>query len=145
MRLFVTPFTSVLALHVIVAVLGLGSIGSIALVAGAARRAGRITDEVLLTLSSLLRASGISLGAMLLTGVLLNVIAGNAFGRMWWFRGSALLLVFTGVLHGLARRAMRAAPASADRGKSLRRVERIAYGMCALIAVIAALMELKPF
>jgi hypothetical protein len=27
----------------------------------------------------------------------------------------------------------------------LRRVERIAYGMCALIAVITVLMEVKPF
>jgi hypothetical protein len=141
----ITPFTSVLALHVVVAVLGVGSIASIAIVAGASRRAGRVTDEVLLTLGSLLRASGISLGVMLVTGVLLNLAAGNGFSATWWFRGSALLLVATGVLHGIARRTVRAAPASADRGSALRRVEGLAYAMCALIAVIAVLMELKPF
>jgi uncharacterized membrane protein len=141
----ITPFTSVLALHVIVAVLGLGSIASIAIVAGAARRTGRVADDVLISLGSLLRVSGVSLGAMLVTGVLLNFAAGNAFSAMWWFRGSALLLIATGVLHALARRTIRTAPAGGDRRSALRRVERIAYAMCALIAVIAVLMEIKPF
>jgi hypothetical protein len=141
----ITPFTSVLALHVVVAVLGLGSIASIAIVAGTARRTDRVPDDVLVSLRSLLRVSGVSLGVMLVTGVVMNIVAGNAFSPMWWFRGSALLLVATGVLNGLARRTVRVVPAGSDRRGALRRVERIAYGMCGLIAVIAVLMEMKPF
>lgn len=141
----ITPFASLLILHVVVAVLGLGSIVSIAVVAGLARRSDRAPDYVLISLRALLRVSGTSLGVMLVTGALLNFTAGGAFSATWWFRGSALLLVATGLLHGLARRAVRGAPAGGDHRRALRRVERIAYGMCALIAAIAVLMEMKPF
>jgi hypothetical protein len=139
-------YASVLAVHVIVAILGLGSIASVALVASAARRAGRGLTDVLPWLGPLLRASGISLGIMLITGVLLDVVVGGTFHERWWFRGSALLLIVTGVLHGLARRTVRRPlPTAEDRDAALRRVERIAYGMCALIAAITVLMEVKPF
>jgi uncharacterized membrane protein len=145
-------YVPVLALHVIVAVLGIGSIASVALVAGTGRRAGRGATDVSASLQPLLRYSAISLAVMLVTGALLDFFAGGAFHEQWWFRGSALLLVATGALHGQARRAMRAGLANAGKGPNagngdvmLRRVERIAYVMCALVAVIAVLMEVKPF
>jgi uncharacterized membrane protein len=139
-------YIPVLVMHVIVAVLGVGSIASVAVVAATARSAGRGSRDVLAALDPLLRYSAFSLAAMLVTGVLLDFAAGGAFHRAWWFRGSALLLVATGVLHGQARRAVRPRPAGEDAADIvLRRVERIAYGMCALIAVIAVLMEVKPF
>ena len=142
----ITAFTSVLALHVVVAVLGVGSITSVAIVAGTSRRMSRVSTDVFASLRSLLRASGVSLGVMLLTGILLNVIAGGGFGRMWWFRGSALLLVVSGALHGVAGRAIRTAAGGEEGSRTaLRRVEGIAYGICALVAVIAVLMALKPF
>jgi hypothetical protein len=80
------------------------------------------------------------------TGVLLGATSAGAVHEAWWFRGSALLVVLTGVLHGLARRAARRGLANEGDGDvAVRRVVRLAYGMCALIAVIAVLMEVKPF
>jgi hypothetical protein len=140
---FVIP---ILALHVVVAVLGLGSILSVALVAAAARRAGRGPAEVSSWLAPLLRFSAISLGVMLLTGALMDVAAGGAFHAWWWFRASALLLVLTGFLHARARRIVRRGLGpDAGQATALRGVERLAYGMSGLIAVITVLMEVKPF
>ncbi len=83
---------------------------------------------------------------MLVTGILIDVAAAGAFHEQWWFRGSAVLLVLTGVLNGRARRVVRRGLGpDAGRDAALRGVERLAYGMSALIAAIAALMEVKPF
>jgi|SRR5579863_6320220 len=137
---------AVLAAHVLVAVLGLGSIASVAVVAATARRAGRAATEVSAWLEPLLCYSVFSLAAMLITGILLDLAAGGAFHRTWWFRISALLLVATGALHAQARGAVRKGLAKENRGEAvLLRVEHIAYGMCALIASITVLMEVKPF
>lgn len=139
-------YTSVLVLHVIVAVLGLGSIASIAIVAAVAGRAGRCAADALTWLSLLLRYSALSLGAMLATGILLGATSAGAVHEAWWFRGSALLLLLTGAVHSRARRAVRVGLANAGNGDdAVRRVARLAYGMCALITVIAVLMEVKPF
>jgi hypothetical protein len=57
-----------------------------------------------------------------------------------------VLVALTGALHGRARRAVRLGLTNAGDGDAaVRRVARLAYGMCALIAVIAVLMEVKPF
>ena len=132
--------------HVVVAVLGLGSILSIAIVAATARRTGRGSPEVMATLTTLLRYSSFSLAAMLATGVLMDMAAGGAMSRWWWFRGSAVLLVVTGILHGQARRTVR-------RGLGQRWARRPSFAgssgshsaCSALIAAITVLMEVKPF
>jgi hypothetical protein len=98
----------------------------------------------LMWLRSLLSYSMFSIPAMMGTGMLLNLAVAGAFSATWWFRGSILLFVATGVLQALARRAVRRGIANKDDG-DLRRVERVAYGMCALIAMITVLMEVKPF
>jgi hypothetical protein len=135
-----------LVTHVLVAILGLGSVVSVALTAATIRRTGRGASEAATWLRPLLRLSAFSLAGMLVSGVLLNAAAGGVFHHAWWFRGSVLLLVATGALHARARRALRTEPAN-DQEASLvlRRVERIAYGMSSLIATITVLMELKPF
>jgi hypothetical protein len=139
-------YTSVLVVHVLVAVLGLGSTASVAILATMAGRAGRGAVGALTWLGPLLRYSAFSLAAMLATGILLGATSAGAVHEAWWFRGSALLLVLTGVLHGRARRAVRLGLANeGDGGLAVRRVARLAYAMCALIAVIAGLMEVKPF
>ncbi|MBI2688266.1 MAG: hypothetical protein HYX27_18335 [Acidobacteria bacterium] len=130
-------YTPLLVAHVLAAVLGLGSIASIAIIASIARRGRRAVTEVSTWLSPLLRYSALSLAAMLVTGVLLDFSVAGAFSRTWWFRGSALLLLATGAIHGRARRAIRQ--------PDIHRVERMAYGMCLLIAAITVLMEVKPF
>jgi hypothetical protein len=139
-------YTSVLVVHVLVAVLGLGSIASVAIVAATAGRVGRRSTGALTWLGPLLRYSAFSLAAMLATGMLLGITSAGAVHEAWWFRGSALLLVATGALHARARRTVRRGLANEGDGDlTLRRVARLAYGMCALIAVIAVLMEVKPF
>lgn len=130
-------YNLVLVTHVVIAILGVGSIASVAIVAATARKAGHAPAQALVWIAPLLRYSIYSLAAMLVTGILLDFVAHGAFHESWWFRGSVLLLVATGALHGFARRAMRAAV--------LRRLEWIAYGMCVLVAAITMLMELKPF
>jgi hypothetical protein len=143
----VTHFhTPVLVVHVLVAVVGLGSITSVAIVAATARRAGRGSAAVLPWLGPLLRYSAVSLAAVLATGVLLDLTANGAFSAAWWLRGSVLLIVATGLLHTQARRAVRLGLAKQDDGDVvLRRVEWIGYGMCALISLIVVLMVVKPF
>ena len=137
-------YTPILVTHVLIAVLGLGSIASVALVAASARRDGNSTDASR-SIGLLLRYSGLSLVTMLITGILLDVASGGAFRGAWWFRGSAILLLATGVLLGQARRALRSVGQGDGREVTLRRVERIAYGMCAFLAAITVLMEVKPF
>jgi hypothetical protein len=139
-------FTPTLVAHVLVAVLGLGSVVSIAIVAALARKGRRDSAEVLPWLIPLLRYSAFSLAAMLATGILLDLAAKGAFHGSWWFRGSALLLVATGALHGQARRTV--GLGSAEKANSdavLRRIERLAFAMSILIAGISVLMEVKPF
>jgi uncharacterized membrane protein len=135
-----------LATHVLVAILGLGSVVSVALMAATVRRTGRGAAEAARWIRPLLRVSAFSLAGMLVTGVLIIYGAGGGFHRAWWLRVSVLLLVVTGALHGLARRALKREPANDhDARLVLQRVERIAYGMTTLIGTIAVLMELKPF
>jgi hypothetical protein len=134
-----------LVTHVVVSVLGLGSILSIAVAAGAVRRSPRPVGDLSAWLGPLLRVSGWSLAAMLLTGVLMDLLARGAFHEWWWFRGSALLLILAGALHGQTRRTAHRLSADEGGGVALRRVERLAYGMTLLVAAIAALMEAKPF
>jgi hypothetical protein len=135
-----------LVTHVLVAILGLGSVVSVALMAATVRRTGRGVAEASTWIRPLLRLSAFSLAGMLVSGVLLNLAAGSVYQHSWWFRGSVLLLFVTGAMHGRARGALRAEPANDQEARqALWRVERMAYGMSSLIATITVLMELKPF
>jgi hypothetical protein len=134
-----------LVTHVLVAILGLGSVVSVAIIAAAMRRSGRVT-EASAWIRPLLRVSAFSLAGMLITGVAIIAAAGGGYHRAWWLRLSVLLLVVTGALHARARRALKREPANEQEARLvLQRVERIAYGMSSLIATITVLMELKPF
>jgi len=132
--------------HVLVAILGLGSVVSVALMAATVRRTGRGAVEAAAWIRPLLRLSAFSLAGMLLSGIVMVAVGGGAFHGAWWVRGSILLLVVTGALHARARRAIKGEPANEHEARAaLWRVERIAYGMSTLIATITVLMELKPF
>lgn len=135
-----------LVTHVLVAILGLGSVVSVAIMAAMVRRTGRGAAEASMWIRPLLRLSAFSLAGMLVTGVTIISAAGGGYHRAWWLRLSVLLLVVTGALHARARRAIKIEPASDhDARRALQRVERIAYAMSLLIATITVLMELKPF
>ena len=84
-------YTSVLVVHVLAAVLGLGSITSAGIVATTARRTQQVAMASI-WLFPLLRYATFSLVTMLTTGVLLDFAASGAFSTAWWFRGSVLLL-----------------------------------------------------
>jgi hypothetical protein len=132
--------------HVLVAVLGLGTITAIGLGAAVSRRGGLRWPEAASWFRPLLRCSVASLGAMLVSGLLLDVLARGAFHGLWWFRGSVILLLATGALHGQARRALRLGAGSDERpGPWMARIEYSAYGMCVLSGAITVLMEVKPF
>jgi hypothetical protein len=137
-------YVPVLAAHVLVSVLGVGSVAAVAVVAATARRARSATASALPAIGSLLRYSAISLAVMLVTGILLDFIAHGAFHEHWWLRGSVLLLIATGALNGRARRALRQDQEGASEAL-VGRIERMAYGMCVLVGAIVVLMEVKPF
>jgi hypothetical protein len=119
---------------------------AVVIIAATARTSRQKTKEIFSWLSPLLRFSAVSLAAMLVTGILLDVGAQGIFRHSWWFRGSALLLLATGALHGQGRRAVRFGLADGRNGDAaLRRVERIGYAMCALVLAITILMVVKPF
>jgi len=83
---------------------------------------------------------------MLVTGILLDLTVEGAFRHYWWFKGSALLLLATGALHGLGRRTVRwGLRNEANADTALRQVECIGYAMCALVLAITILMVVKPF
>ena len=126
-----------LVAHVLVAILGLGSVVSVAMMAATVRRTGRGAVEAAAWIRPLLRLSAFSLAGMLVSGALIIYAAGGGYHRAWWLRVSVLLLFVTGALHARARRALRAEPANDDDARlAIRRVERIAYGMSSLIATI---------
>src|SRR6187431_2509481 len=126
-----------LLFHVVVAVLGVGSIAALPI---AARNAlGVWARPLLLTvrLSLLLAFS---------SGVLLDFVAHGAFHEALWFRLAGLLVVGTAIC--LAR-----AGAALSRGLSgglaaplaLRRIEGWGFTSVIAVACIVVLMEWKPF
>ncbi len=117
----------VLGVHVVVAILGVGQLAAVAVVSGTADPR---------TIISLTRNARLSLLVMFLTGAALDFTSGGLFHERLWFRGSALLLLLTGVLIWRAQKAARAAQPNRVRG--------MAWAMCGMVAVITVLMELKP-
>jgi hypothetical protein len=77
----------------------------------------------------------LGLGAMLLTGILLDWSAAGGFHRMTWFQVSMAVLVVLGISLGRARAALR--------HHELRRVEQWGWAMCAAVAVVTLLMQVK--
>jgi hypothetical protein len=132
--------------HASAAVLGLGLITAVAIAARAVGRSRHAADEARAWLTPLLRYSAISLAVMMLTGVLLDLAAEGAWHSSWWFRGSMLLLIATGALHGRTRAIVRNNLSNDGSGRdALFRVSKAAFGMCGLIVAITVLMEVKPF
>jgi hypothetical protein len=139
-------FAVVLVAHVIVAVTGIGLVGAVPIVARLARR-GRVDLASLRPpLEVLLRVTRWGLAIMLLTGVLLDVTAGGAFHAAGWFRASGVLLVLLGFSHARLRSALRGAENARDDDTDgrIKRIERWGWTMVATVALLAALMALKP-
>lgn len=113
-----SSYSLVVALHVIVAVLGLAPIVNVAFT-------GERTRALLL--------SRAAFGLLLITGITADVLVSGAWHQTVWFRASgALLLVSFGVMVAMGR------AKTPDAARLFARVE------CGVIAMIVALMELKP-
>jgi hypothetical protein len=81
---------------------------------------------------------------MLLSGVLIEYASGGAYHDTWWFRLSFFGLLVLGAISGRMGRALRKRE-SAGSERTLKGVVRSGWTMCAITAVIAVLMEVKPW
>jgi hypothetical protein len=135
-----SAYPVLLALHVVTAVLGLGQVAGIALLASASQ--GPPSAAVMVALRRLNSGTSWAALIMLLTGVGSEYSLGGAYHETRWFRISILLLVAYGALNGSTRRTLRKLDDSSAR--PLQRVARNAWIMVLLVAVATVLMELKP-
>jgi hypothetical protein len=139
-------YTMVVVFHVVVAVLGVGQVGAIAIGASSARRSGMALAQAATWLAPLLRSTRWSLVAVVATGISIDVAAGGVYHHSWWVRLSGFLMVVTFLFH---RRALatvsRVLRGEGDAAAAFQRVERAAWSMCGTVALVTMLMEAKPF
>jgi hypothetical protein len=140
-----STYSIAIATHVVVAVLGIGSLASIPITAGFARRASIPLSVSGGIIQALLRFSRWSLAIVFVSGALLDLSVGGAFHSSSWFRASVVLMLFLGFSHARAMRRLRVGLASGiDEGGTLRAVQRWGWTMCATVGVVVVLMEWKP-
>jgi hypothetical protein len=123
-----SAFVACKALHVLCAVLGLGTLTAILVVGTSATPA---------LLERLTRTATVALALVFATAVGIDVASHFAYDRLWWFRLSGLSLLPTGVVLALLRHAVRSGVMS--------RVRPLAAVAAGLVAWITLLMELRPF
>ncbi len=141
-----SAYTLLISLHVVVAILGIGQVGALAVATSAARRNGVPFAALAAWIRPLLLGVRISLPVMFVTGAILDFSSGGAHHEWWWFRLSALLLVITFIINARARAALAKGVETEGSGPAaLGRVERASWSMCAAVAMITVLMQAKPF
>jgi len=136
-----TLYPIALSIHVVTAILGLGQVAGIAILASSAQTEATVPSATWTALGRLTRGTTWSLALMLLSGALIDYSVGGGYHEAWWFRLSFVLLVVLGAINGRTRRALRKRESSPP----LQRIARGAWSMCAIIAVVAVLMEVKPW
>jgi hypothetical protein len=136
-----------LALHALVAVLGVGQVLALVVLASEARAGGDRLPVTLGLMRTLARIIGISLGLMLLSGIGVMIPTRGAYGAAWWFRIAFLLFIVLGAFNGMLQRALRVAsgPASSGSAAAVARISTLAWSMVGIVAVIVTLMAAKPF
>jgi hypothetical protein len=137
-------FTLALSVHVVTAILGLGQVMGTIVLASSLEPGAPVGPAVLRALRRLARGTSWALALMLLSGVLLEYASGGSFHDTWWFRVSFFLLLALGGLQGRSRSVLNRLDAANDR-RHLRGVVGIAFTMCGIVAVVAILMEIKPW
>src|SRR4051812_14079700 len=144
-RRYTVLYTVSVGIHVLTAILAVGLVGAIPLTARMARQSARDLAGVERILGALLLAMRVGLAGMLLTGMLLDFSAAGAFHLTGWFRASIAVFALLGVSVARANVALRRgfAPGGA-RENALARVERWGWAMCASVALITILMQMKP-
>lgn len=133
-------YSTLVFLHVLTAILGLGPLTTLALVASS-------TTSIMPAdrFGQLLRVVGWSLGAMMVTGVFLVHQTQGALGKTVWVRVSFGLFIVLGALQGVARRRLKRSMAATASGALPRGLSPLLWTMCALVGAITYLMEAKPW
>jgi hypothetical protein len=126
-----------LASHTIVAVLGIGPVFALLLLAQAARAGRSDLPATLAMMSKIARVIQISLGLMLLTGIAVLIPTQFAYARAWWFRIAFLVYLVLGFFTGQMQRALRT--------QAVARLPTMGWIMCTLVVIIVTLMASKPF
>jgi uncharacterized membrane protein len=123
-------------LHVLTAVFGLGPLTVLAVASS-----GTAPAIPAARFMQLLRIVGVSLGVMLVTGILIIAQTHGALGKAGWVRVSFGLLLVIGALQSVVRRRVkRNMDSTLPRGLS-----PWMWTMCALVGAITYLMEVKPW
>lgn len=133
-------YSTLVSLHVLTAILGLGPLGTLALLASSPSPALPVPR-----FSQVLRIVGWSLGVMLVTGVMLIALTHGAHARAVWPRVSVGLFLVLGALQGLVRRRLKRCQAEGLAGTLPAGLAPLLYAMCALVVIITYLMEAKPW
>jgi hypothetical protein len=133
-----------IALHVVVAIVGVGQVTGLTVVGAVARRSPSVAPATWAALKQLARGASWSLLVMLLTGVWLEALAGGVHGRSVWFPVAFVLFLACGALLGMTQRALRRGEAAGDPSVLSGIVTRGGV-VCGLVAIIATLMQLKPW
>jgi hypothetical protein len=139
-----TTYQLAVSLHVVTAILGLGQVAGIAVVASSMSPQPSTDTGSWTALQRLARGTTWSLLILLLSGVLIEYASGGAFHDAWWFRLSFLGLIALGGIAARMGRALRKRE-SVGHERALKGVVRSSWIMCTMTAVIAVLMEVKPW
>jgi hypothetical protein len=126
-----------LGVHTLVAVLGIGQVLALVMLAGEARAGGGGQPVSLSLMTKLARIVGISLGLQLLSGIAVMIPTHGAYAAAWWFRIAFLLFIVLGAFNGMLQRAVRT--------QAVARLPMLAWTMVGITAVIVWLMAVKPF
>ena len=137
-------FALSICLHVVPAVVGLGQILGVGVLASTMRKNPTVPQPMLAVLRLFLRGSALALATVFLAGIAVEYTSGGAFHETWWFRLSFFQMPVLGALNALSLRALRRL--EGGRAKELLgRIALRAWVMSALVAEITLLMELKPW
>jgi uncharacterized membrane protein len=138
-----------LATHALVAVLGIGQVLTILVLAIDARAGNDHLPATLALMRLLARIVGISLGLMLLSGIGVMIPTRGAYAQTVWFPIAFILFILLGAANGVLQGSLRRASAPASdantRGAALARLRTLAWTMCGIVVVIVTLMAAKPF
>lgn len=134
-------YSTIVFLHVITAILGLGPLTVLAIGCSRPRSLPLPWDRI----AQALRLVGWSLAAMFGTGAFLIALTHGALGETGWVRASFGLFLLLGALHGVARRQLRKLRTASPAPVNASPLGAIFISMCAVTAVITYLMEAKPW
>jgi hypothetical protein len=133
-------YSTLVSLHVLTAILGLGPLTALAFAASSPSPGWSLA-----WFERLLRLVGWALGLMLVTGMLLIAQTHGALGRTGWMRVAVGLFLLLGALQGVVRRRVRRSRAATPDGGLPAGLAPLLWTMCGLVAAITYLMEAKPW